>query len=184
MRNLFIIIAAAAAAALASCGGEEEITPSAQCVGTPRAAVVYVGKAHFPELAGIHDACVYSTAANSIAELDLVVDRALRESGRRRVYFISAFTGLPLAWRAARPGLGEITSLWFPPEGTSGAGIVGSLSTVHVNDTAEGAAACNALAARLKADGTPAACQLWPADGFNAEQRAAAIEQLQLHVLP
>lgn len=180
MRNLLTILAAAA---LASCGGDDPLTPDlAHCNGTPRAAVVYVGRPSFPELAQVPSACVYATRAQTIAELDAVVDRALGDSGKKRVYFIGAYTDLPLRWRAAHPGVGEITSLWFVPDGASAAGITGSLATVYVNDTTDGARICNQLAVQLKAQGTPSACLLWDEAGFTTAQRAVAIEQLHLEL--
>jgi hypothetical protein len=181
MRNTLLL--AAAVAALISCGGDgAPAAPLAQCKGTPHAAVVYVGQPTFPELAGVQDACVYGTQAGTIAELDSVVDRALKESGKPRVYLIGAYTDLPLRWRAARPGIGETTSLWFPPDGSSAAGIVGSLPFIMINDTNDGATICSALATQLVAQHTPARCQLWDHGGFTADQRAAAIAQLHLEL--
>lgn len=177
------ITAIALAMSLAACGGAANpAAPIAQCNGTPRAAVVYVGQPAFPELAGVPDACVYSTQAQTVAELDGVVDQALTVANRPRVYLIGAYTDLPLRWRASRPGIGEITSLWFVPDGAKADGIVDSLASVYVNDTAGGAHECNALAAQLIAQHTPAVCQLWDSGGFTADERAAAIAQLHLEL--
>jgi hypothetical protein len=166
------IALALAALSISGCGGDDPpIPPLARCNGTPRAAVVYVGSAAFPELAGVPNACVYGTQAQTIAQLDAVVDRALGESGKKRVYLIGAYTDLPLKWRAARPGIGEITSLWFVPDGSSAAGIQGSVATVFINDTADGARTCNELAVQLKAQGTAAVCQLW--DEAGSRRRSA-----------
>jgi hypothetical protein len=176
MRKYIIL---AAVAALSACGGDSE-PPIAQCNGTPHAAIVYVGAAPFPELAGIPDACVYGTEAKSVTDLDKIVDRALKESSQIRVYFIGAYTALPLTWRAARPGIADTTSLWFVPDGSSAAGIVGSITTVYVNDTADGARECNVIATQLLAQESPGQCRIWDEGGFTPAQRAAAIAQLQL----
>jgi hypothetical protein len=174
------LIAFALVAALAACGGADPAAPIAQCNGTPRAAVVYVGSAPFPELAAVPNACVYSTQASTIAELDGVVDQALSVAHQPRVYLIGAYTDLPLRWRAARPGIAEITSLWFAPASASGAGIDGSVATIYINDTFDDAIACSALATQLAAQRSAALCQLWERGGFTADQRQAAVAQLQL----
>lgn len=179
MRNTLAL--AAAIAGLVSCGGAEP-PDIAQCNGTPRAAVVFVGNAPFPELAGIPDACVYSTRATTTAVLDPVVDRALKAANRPRVYFIGVYTELPLRWRALRPGVAETTSLWFTPDSATASGIAGNITPILLNDTADSSMACNALATQLKAQGNFAVCQLWETGGFTPAQRAAAIEQLHLEL--
>jgi hypothetical protein len=172
---------AAVIAGLVSCGGAEP-PDIAQCNGTPRAAVVFVGNAPFPELAGIPDACVYSTRATTTSALDPVVDRALKAANRPRVYFIGAYSELPLRWRASRPGIAETTSLWFTPDGASPSGIVGTITPILLNDTLDSAKACNGLATKLIAQGNLAVCQLWDTGGFTPAQRAEAIRQLHLEL--
>jgi hypothetical protein len=179
LRNLAFI--AAVTVALASCGGDDP-PDIAQCNGTPRAAVVYVGNASFPELAGIPNACVYSTRTSKLAELDPLVDRALKEADRPRVYFIGAYTDLPLRFRAHRPGISESTSLWFAPDNAKADGIENNITGITVNDTTDGAAACNGLVAQLKAHHTTAQCILWDVGGFVPAQRAEAILQLHLEL--
>lgn len=109
---LALIPAGIALAILVSCGGGTT-TPLAQCNGTPKAAIVYVGDDVPAALAAVPDACVYTTAPG--AGVDAVVDRALSESGKPRVYMIGRSNAGPLDFMAARPGYVDTASLWFAP---------------------------------------------------------------------
>lgn len=176
------IIMITLAALLAACGGGEPAAgpaPIAQCNGTPKAAVVYVGAQAFPELAAVRNACVYSVDAVSVAEVKAEADRAHAESGRLRAYFIA--TGPGAAWvigyMNANPGYTDVASLWFAPL-TKAENLHGSLVGIALNDT--DADACMKQAG-VMTQVVPATCRLWPTGGFGPEQRAAALEQLSLN---
>lgn len=174
-----------AALALTACGGDEQTdAPIAQCNGTPKAAIVYVGTAPFPELRTLPNACVYSTAAQTVPELAAVVDTARAAAGTPRAYLVGAYTALPLAYRAANPGKGDITSLWFTPATSVPGTIPDSIAFVYLNTGPWGEQDCHALTAALIAQHTFAECDVWPqAVDFGPAERTAALKQLHLDLI-
>lgn len=161
---------------LAACGGNGDDTqpPIAQCNGTPRTAVVYAGSAPFPELAGIDNACVYSTQDTSVAALATLMQQARTATGVTRPFLVGSGAGADqaLAYMAGDPGRTDGASLWlgqFDPA----TNLRGSIVTYRLNGPN-----CEPLASALRARFTPAFCA--PADRFDG---AAAIAQLHLEVV-
>lgn len=156
--------------------------PIAQCNGTPKAAIVYAGTVGFPELATVHDACVYTTPAATLSDLSTVVRQATNAAGVLRVSLIGSGDGATqaLAWMNANPGASDVASFWFMPFTTDAPGLFHSIVSVHLNDT--DAQACAKQAAALP-QYVPAQCVMWPDAGFGPDQRAAAISQLHLELI-
>lgn len=151
------------AASLFACGsGTPDI---AQCNGTPKAAVVYVGNGEPRELLLLANACVYTTDNAGFAA---TVDRAKAEASAPRVYVIANRTVEPLDYMAAHPGNVDTLSLWHTRAWTGD--LRGSIASIIANG--------GACPAPLNHHG-PVVCQF--AAGFDIN---AAIGQLHLELLP
>lgn len=128
MRKFLTLAIAVIAATLAACGGGGDAAPIAQCNGTPRAAVIYVGDNVPGALAGLGNACVYSTDA---AGLETAVLRGMDAVQSPRVYLIGNGTTAPLDYMAAHPGHVNDASLWMTPPWTGDLG--GSIVIIYAN---------------------------------------------------
>lgn len=155
---------------LCACGGGEP-APIAQCNGAPKAAVVYVGPNPPVALAGVPDACVYTTDAATVAQLEPVVADAVAAAHVPRVYFVAEGNALPLDYLHAHPGSVDIASVWFAPPWSGSTGH--SLASIYLNG-----GECESTAAGIRAQFEPALCA--PAASFDAQ---VAIGQLSLGLI-
>jgi hypothetical protein len=126
-RNL--LATAVLAVVMSGCGGGPDPEPLAMCNGKPTAAIVYVGPGVPAELASIDNACVYTT--EDPAALSALVDKAMAAAGVNRVHMIARGNAAPLDLMAARPGIANFVSLWFPPAWSGDLG--GALATVYAH---------------------------------------------------
>lgn len=164
-------LAIVAAATLQACGGDSSPAPIpvAQCNGTPRAAVVYAGADPFPTLSAVPNACTIVAAGDIGAALDAV--RQAAGLPRAHVVAVGDRASQVLDLVGQRPGDFDTLTLWLMSHDAGAVRMAGRVSTTYLN----GGPTCEAVAAAVRAQGTPGVCA--PAAAFDG---AVALRQLGL----